>query len=50
VGLSSAEIAALLFFSATTADRRRSNILDKLGLKDRVGLTRYAIRGGLVAP
>lgn len=49
-GCSSVEIAALLFISARTVDRHRSNILDKLGLKDRVGLTRYAIRRGLAAP
>jgi len=49
-GCSSVEIGALLFISARTVDRHRSNILDKLGLKDRVGLTRYAIRRGLVAP
>ena len=49
-GCSSVEIAALLCISARTVDRHRSNILDKLGLKDRVGLTRYAIRRGLAAP
>lgn len=49
-GLSSREIAQVLVISAKTVERHRSNILDKLDLKDRVGLTRYAIRRGLVEP
>jgi DNA-binding NarL/FixJ family response regulator len=31
-------------------ERHRANILAKLGMRDRVGLTRYAIRRGLVEP
>jgi DNA-binding NarL/FixJ family response regulator len=31
-------------------ERHRTNILEKLGLEDRVALTRYAIRRGLVEP
>jgi len=31
-------------------DRHRANILEKLGLRDRVDMTRYAIRRGLVEP
>jgi DNA-binding NarL/FixJ family response regulator len=31
-------------------DRHRANILEKLGMRDRVELTRYAIRNGLVEP
>ncbi len=49
-GLTSREIAALLHISANTVERHRSNILDKLGLRDRVALTKYAIRRGLVDP
>lgn len=49
-GLSSREIAAVLHISDRTVERHRSNILEKLGLKDRVALTRYAIRRGLVEP
>ena len=30
--------------------RHRQNILDKLGMSDRVELTRYAIRRGLIQP
>ena len=33
-----------------TVERHRSNILEKLGARDRVALTRYAIRRGLIAP
>jgi DNA-binding NarL/FixJ family response regulator len=49
-GLTSREIGALLHISDKTVERHRANILDKLGLKDRVALTRYAIRRGLVEP
>jgi DNA-binding NarL/FixJ family response regulator len=44
----SKEIAQELFISLKTVDRHRQNILDKLGMSDRVELTRYAIRRGLV--
>jgi DNA-binding CsgD family transcriptional regulator/predicted ArsR family transcriptional regulator len=42
------EIATLLSISEKTVERHRQNILMKLGLRDRVALTRYAIRRGLV--
>jgi DNA-binding CsgD family transcriptional regulator len=42
------EIAHELVISEKTVERHRSNILLKLGLRDRVALTRYAIRHGLV--
>jgi DNA-binding NarL/FixJ family response regulator len=41
------QIAAALVISEKTVDRHRANILQKLGLHDRVQLTRYAIRNGL---
>ena len=46
----SKEIAEALFISIKTVDRHRQNILDKLGMRDRVELTRYAIRRGLIQP
>ena len=49
-GNSSKEIAETLVISAKTVDRHRANILAKLGMRDRLDLTRYAIRSGLVEP
>jgi DNA-binding NarL/FixJ family response regulator len=44
------QIAELLTISPRTVERHRENILAKLGMRDRVELTRYAIRRGLVEP
>ncbi|MFF0543234.1 response regulator [Nocardia thailandica] len=49
-GNSAREIAAELVISVKTVDRHRANILQKLGLRDRLALTRYAIRAGLLEP
>jgi DNA-binding NarL/FixJ family response regulator len=46
----SREIAADLVISEKTVERHRTNILAKLGMRDRVELVRYAIRRGLVEP
>jgi DNA-binding NarL/FixJ family response regulator len=47
---SNRQIAAELVISEKTVERHRENILDKLGMHDRVELTRYAIRTGLIEP
>jgi DNA-binding NarL/FixJ family response regulator len=44
------EIASMLVISKKTVEHHRSHILEKLGLRDRVELARYAIRRGLVEP
>ena len=49
-GLTSEEIAEALIISHKTVDRHRANILEKLGMRNRVDLTRYAIKRGLVEP
>lgn len=49
-GYSTREIANTLGISAKTVERHRSNVLQKLGLRDRLELTRYAIRTGLIEP
>lgn len=49
-GHSAKQIAALLVISVKTVDRHRANVLQKLGLRDRLDLTRFAIRAGLVEP
>lgn len=45
-----AQIAELLTISPRTVERHRENVLAKLGMRDRVELTRWAIRHGLVEP
>jgi DNA-binding NarL/FixJ family response regulator len=49
-GHTSREIASVLSLSEHTVERHRANVLEKLQLRDRVALTRYAIRRGLVEP
>jgi DNA-binding NarL/FixJ family response regulator len=44
------EIGRLLHISRRTVERHRENMLAKLGMRDRVQLTRYAIRRGLIDP
>jgi DNA-binding NarL/FixJ family response regulator len=49
-GHSSREIAKVLTISVKTVERHRENVLQKLGMRDRTELTRYAIRAGLIEP
>jgi DNA-binding NarL/FixJ family response regulator len=46
----SEQIARELVISVKTVERHRSNIMEKLGMRDRVQLTRYAMRRGLITP
>lgn len=49
-GYTSDEIARELVISRKTVDHHRSNILEKLGMRNVAELTRYAIRRGLLEP
>ena len=49
-GHTSREIAEILSISENTVERHRANVLSKLGLRDRVAITLYAVRRGLVQP
>jgi DNA-binding NarL/FixJ family response regulator len=49
-GYSNRQIAQTMIISGKTVERHRANILEKLGMQDRVELTRYAIHRGLVEP
>ena len=44
------DIARTMHISIKTADRHCTNLMDKLGLHDRVEIARYAIREGLTEP
>jgi DNA-binding NarL/FixJ family response regulator len=49
-GHTSKRIAELLVISPKTVERHREQLLAKLGMKNRIELTRYAIRAGLIEP
>ena len=49
-GKTTKEIAALLGISVKTADSHRTRLMEKLDIHEVAGLTRYAIREGLVEP
>ena len=49
-GQTNRQIAETLVLSEKTVERHRANVLEKLGMRDRGELTRYAIRRGLVEP
>lgn len=44
------QIAEILGVSEKTVESHRANLLNKLGMRDRVELVRYAIRRGLIEP
>jgi DNA-binding NarL/FixJ family response regulator len=48
LGLHNAEIAKKLFISEVTVKTHLNNIFQKISVRDRVGLVRYAIRTGLI--
>jgi two-component system, NarL family, response regulator NreC len=47
-GCTSKEVARQLGISATTVKSHRNHIMEKLNIHDKAGLTRYAIRIGLI--
>ncbi|PRR73819.1 Oxygen regulatory protein NreC [Moorella humiferrea] len=47
-GLTNAEIARRLFISVKTVQAHRANLMQKLGLHDRVELVKYAIKKGIL--
>jgi DNA-binding NarL/FixJ family response regulator len=49
-GLSNKEIAARLNLSLKTVESHRTELMERLGIHGVAGLTRYAIRMGLVRP
>lgn len=49
-GQSTKQIGEALSISMKTVDRHRANILHKLGMSNRLELTKYAIRVGLIEP
>jgi two-component system response regulator NreC len=48
-GLTAREIAGRLYLSVNTIERHRANLMEKLGVHNRVDLVKLAVRYGLVA-
>jgi DNA-binding CsgD family transcriptional regulator len=49
-GNTTKEIAKTLHLSPKTVDSHREHIMEKLGIRNIAGLTKYAIREGLTTP
>jgi DNA-binding NarL/FixJ family response regulator len=49
-GHTSKEISSLLSISPRTVEHHRANMMEKLGINDVAGLTRYAVRQGIIDP
>jgi DNA-binding NarL/FixJ family response regulator len=49
-GLSTKKIATALGLSGKTVESHRAQLMRRLGIRDVAGLTRYAVRIGLVSP
>jgi len=49
LGLRNAEVGKKLFISEQTVKSHLNNVFDKLGIQDRVELTVYAIRTGIIS-
>ncbi|MGB7588655.1 MAG: response regulator transcription factor [Solirubrobacterales bacterium] len=49
-GHTNAEVAGLLSISPKTVQTHRAHAMEKLGLHERTGLVRYAIRTGMIEP
>ncbi len=49
-GKSTKDVAQLLGLSVKTVETHRSQIMDRLAIRDLAGLVRYAVRTGLVSP
>jgi len=47
-GKSNKEIGGSLFISVKTVEKHRQRLMDKLGIHDIAGLTRYAISRGII--
>ncbi len=48
-GKTNTEVAAVLFISVKTVETHKTNILDKLGLKNTVELVKYAIKNNIIS-
>lgn len=47
-GLTNSEVASTLYLSPKTVKTHRKNLMEKLGIHDRLGIYKYAVRNGLI--